>query len=179
MTPDDRAGDYAQALMDIGATICIPKKPMCDLCPLSGECKAEAKGIAGDLPVRAPKRNTPTRVGIIFWLSNNKGEILLRRRPEKGLLGGMIELPSSDWQENRPPLKKIFNDAPAKVAWQLLPGKVRHTFTHFHLELEVATGKCLKPELIKGIWSNASNFGNYALPTVMKKVAAHALKYKN
>ena len=179
MTPDDRAGDYAQALMDIGATICIPKKPMCDLCPLSGECKAEAKGIAGDLPVRAPKRNKPTRVGIIFWLSNNKGEILLRRRPEKGLLGGMIELPSSDWQEKRPPLKKIFKNAPAKVAWQLLPGKVRHTFTHFHLELEVATGKCLKPELIKGIWSNASNFGNYALPTVMKKVAAHALKYKN
>jgi A/G-specific adenine glycosylase len=179
MTPDARAGDYAQALMDIGATICTPKKPMCNLCPLSGECKAEASGIAGNLPNRVPKKKKPTRVGTIFWLSNDKGEVLLRRRPEKGLLGGMVGLPSSDWQENSPTQKKIFNDAPAEIAWKILPGRVRHTFTHFHLVLEVAAGQCIKPELIEGIWSNASDFGSYALPTVMKKVATHALKYND
>jgi A/G-specific adenine glycosylase len=177
MTPDERAGDYAQALMDIGATICMPKKPMCSLCPLSGECKAEAKGIAGNLPNRVPKKKKPTRVGTIFWLSNDKGEILLRRRPEKGLLGGMVELPSSDWREDGLTKKTFFNDASAKIDWEILPGRVRHTFTHFHLELEVAAGQCIKSEPIEGIWSNASDFGNYALPTVMKKVAAHALKY--
>jgi A/G-specific adenine glycosylase len=85
LTPDDRAGDYAQALMDIGATICTPKKPTCSLCPLSGECRAEARGIAEELPARAPKKNKPTRLGTAFWLVNPKGEILLRRRPEKGL----------------------------------------------------------------------------------------------
>ena len=157
----------------------MPKKPVCSLCPLSGECKAEVKGNAGNLPNRVPKKKKPTRVGTIFWLSNDKGEILLRRRPEKGLLGGMVELPSSDWQENSLTQKKTFFDAPEKIIWKILPGRVRHTFTHFHLELEIATGQCIKPELIKGIWSNASDFGNYALPTVMKKVVAHALKYKD
>ena len=81
MTPNERAGDYAQALMDIGATICMPKKPLCSLCPLSGNCMAEVKGIAEVLPNRVPKKKKPTRVGVIFWLSNHKGEILLRRRP--------------------------------------------------------------------------------------------------
>ena len=179
MTPDKDAGDYAQALMDIGATICKPKNPTCNLCPLSGQCKAEAKGIAENLPKRLPKTNKPIRAGIIFWLSNDKGEILLRRRPEKDLLGGMMELPSSDWQENRRPLKNILNDAPVKTTWKMLPGKVKHTFTHFHLELEIVAGQCRKPELIDGIWCKASRFSEHALPTVMKKVAVHALKHKN
>jgi len=179
MTPDDRAGDFAQSLMDIGATICTPKNPICKLCPLIGECAAESEGIANDLPTRAPKRSKPTREGVIFWLTNDKGEVLLRRRPEKGLLGGMVELPSSDWQENHRPLKESLSEAPAEVDWQILPGKVKHTFTHFHLELDVAIGHCSKPKSIRGIWTNTSNFNEYALPTVIKKVVSHTLKYKN
>ena len=179
ITPDDRAGDHAQALMDIGATICIPKKPMCDLCPLSGDCMAEVRGIAEKLPYRTAKKKKPTRVGVIFWLCNGEGEILIRRRPEKGLLGGMIEFPSSDWQENKPTLKKVFNEAPAKVTWKMLPGVVKHTFTHFHLELEVAAGQCPRQELVKGVWCKPSNFDRHALPTLMKKVAVHALKYNS
>ena len=179
MTPEYGAGDYAQALMDIGATICKPKTPICASCPLSGQCEAEAKGMAKDLPVRLPKKDRPTRKGIIFWLSNGKGEILLRRRPEKGLLGGMMELPSSDWSEDKRALENILNEAPENIVWQILPGKVKHTFTHFNLELEIATGQCLNPESMTGIWCEISNFSKYALPSVMKKVVIHALRHNN
>ena len=91
----------------------------------------------------------------------------------------MIEFPSSDWQENKPTLKKVFNEAPAKVTWKMLPGVVKHTFTHFHLELEVAAGQCPRQELVKGVWCKPSNFVDHALPTLMKKVAVHALKYNS
>ena len=176
MTPEERAGDYAQALMDIGATICTPKKPMCSLCPLSGDCLAETKGIAAALPVRALKKKKPTRFGTAFWLINSKGEILLRRRQEKGLLGGMIEVPSSHWQENLLSLGESSNEAPTQTKWQILPGKVRHTFTHFHLELDVAVGRCIGSKSIEGIWCPVTEFGAHALPTVMKKIVTHALK---
>jgi len=176
MTPEKRAGDYAQALMDIGATICTPKKPICRLCPLSGKCLAEAQGNAADLPTREPKKKKPIRRGTAFWLVNSKGEVLLRRRPEKGLLGGMIEVPSSDWQEKPRSLKEISREAPCKAAWRILPGKVRHTFTHFHLELEVAIGAYSASNSIDGIWCGVAEFGAHALPTIMKKVVAHALK---
>jgi A/G-specific adenine glycosylase len=182
MTPDDRAGDYAQALMDIGATICTPKKPACSRCPLTGDCQAEAKGIAEELPARMPKKKKPTRRGIAFWLSNAKGEVLLRRRPERGLLGGMIEVPSSDWLEKPQSPSEALNAAPAEATWLKLPGKVRHTFTHFHLELEVVVGEYPKVKSSttpKGVWCGSADFGDHALPTVMKKVVAHALKNQN
>ena len=177
MTPNFRAGDFAQSLMDIGATICIPKKPKCNLCPLTGECKANAEDIANDIPIRAPKRKKPTRTGVVFWLYNHQGEVLLRRRPDKGLLGGMIELPSSDWQDINQPVQNIYRNAPVDVDWQILPGKIKHTFTHFNLILDVAIGCCPQSESIEGIWSSPSNFSKYALPTVIKKVVSHALKY--
>ncbi len=179
MTPDHRAGDYAQALMDIGATICTPKKPTCSLCPLSGGCKAEDLGIAADLPVRAPKKKKPTRFGTAFWLSNSAGEILLRRRPEQGLLGGMIEVPSSHWQEDLKNTVETLSEAPVQTEWQVLPGKVRHTFTHFHLELDVIAGSCQTMASTDGIWCDVTDFGLHALPTVMKKVVAHALKHRD
>jgi A/G-specific adenine glycosylase len=178
MTPEARAGDYAQALMDIGATICMPKKPACSRCPLSGECEAETKGITKDLPARAPKKKKPTRKGTAFWLCNSKGEVLLRRRPEKGLLGGMIEVPSSSWMENTSPLAQIISEAPADIVWQNLPGKVRHTFSHFHLELVIVFGHCKKAKSIEGIWCGLGDFGDHALPIIMKKVVAHALKHQ-
>ena len=179
MTPDKRAGDYAQALMDIGSTICTPKNPSCNYCPLLGECKAKAKGIEGNIPRRLPKKNKPTRVAVIFWLINEKGEILLRRRREEGLLGGMIEVPSSDWQEGGLSVKKKLDEAPCNADWSILPGKVKHTFSHFHLELMVAIGRCIKPANLDGFWCELQDFDKYAFPTVMKKVIAHALKYQD
>lgn len=179
MTPDKRSGDYAQALMDIGATICTPKNPACSQCPLSGECMAEAMEIENDLPVRMPKKKKSIRTGTVFWLSNSQGEVLLRRRPESGLLGGMIEVPSSKWQENIWSIECTLSEAPAETDWHVLPGKVRHTFTHFQLELVVAVGQYRPLEPIDGIWCGASNFSQHALPTLMKKVVTHALKYSD
>ena len=179
MTPDNRAGDYAQALMDIGATICTPKNPVCNYCPLLGECKAKAKGIEGDLPRRPPKKNKPTRVAVVFWLTNDKGEILLRRRPEKGLLGGMIEVPSSSWLERGFSVKKNLDEAPCNADWSILPGKIKHTFSHFHLELVVAIGRSKKSPNLDGFWCEILDFEKYAFPTVMKKVIARALNYQD
>ena len=177
LTPDKRVGDYAQALMDIGATICTHKKPSCSLCPLSDSCKATSTAVPEDFPAREPKKQKPTRRGTAFWLVNSEGEILLRRRPEKGLLGGMIEVPSSDWREGKNSLKKAFDEAPLTAAWEKMPGKVRHTFTHFHLEIEVVSGACSADQSIDGIWCRQTEFHQHALPTIMKKIVAHALKH--
>jgi|TARA_B100000315_G_scaffold249276_2_gene280252 A/G-specific adenine glycosylase len=176
-TPDARAGDYAQALMDIGATICTPKSPNCDICPLMAECRAAATDQVENLPQRETKKPKPTRRGTVFWLINSKSEILLRRRPDKGLLGGMIEVPSSSWLEGENAGTKFTDEAPILTDWEALPGIVRHTFTHFHLELAVVVGRCSAKDMAAGIWCGATEFDKHALPTVMKKVVAHAIKH--
>ncbi|MBT3916995.1 MAG: A/G-specific adenine glycosylase [Rhodospirillaceae bacterium] len=177
-TPAKRAGDYAQALMDIGATICTPKNAKCDICPLNSDCQAAAEGLADKLPKRQAKKPKPTRRGTAYWLVNSNREILLRRRPEKGLLGGMIEVPSSVWLEGKSAGTKVKNEAPIQTDWEALPGVVRHTFTHFHLELAVVAGRCSAAKhKTKGIWCGAEEFDQHALPTVMKKVVAHAQKH--
>ena len=103
LTPDERPGDYAQAVMDLGATVCLPRRPRCGACPWSGGCLARAAGIAESLPVKAPKRERPVRRGIAYWTEDGAGRVLLRRRPENGLLGGMMEVPSGPWVEEGPP----------------------------------------------------------------------------
>ena len=174
LTPGKRAGDFAQAMMDLGATICTPRKPACGLCPWRPGCAAQKAGIAADLPRRAKKPEKPTRNGIIFWVSDIRGSILLRRRAEKGLLGGMMEFPSTDWRKEAWTEAEIRKAAPADAAWRPLTGIVRHTFTHFHLELTVWAGKASrKPST--GEFVAIDCFSDYALPTVMKKVARHAI----
>jgi len=176
-TPDERAGDYAQALMDIGATICTPKNPSCDICPFFNNCQAVAKGLADKLPKRQAKKTKPTRRATAYWLVNTNSEILLRRRPEKGLLGGMIEVPSSSWLEDNKTGAAHNTEAPIQTDWEALPGIVRHTFTHFHLELAVVVGQCSDRVKTEGIWCKVAEFDQHALPTVMKKIVAHAQKY--
>ena len=170
-----RSGDYAQALMDLGATVCTPRKPACGRCPWEHACKAGALGIAETLPRRVPKKEKPTRKGVAFWAVSPEGKILLRRRPEKGLLGGMIEVPSTEWREDGWTPTAARKSAPVKADWIALPGHVRHTFTHFHLELEVLAAHVPHVET-DGIWCPPDRFGEHALPTVMKKIVAHALK---
>jgi A/G-specific adenine glycosylase len=169
-----RPGDYAQALMDLGATICTPRSPACALCPWSGECDARAAGIAAELPRRAKKKARPVRFGVAFWAERADGTVLLRRREEKGLLGGMMEFPGTDWRGETWTEAQALQHAPARADWQTLPGTVPHTFTHFHLELTVMVAKVGGDA--EGVWAKPDAFGDHALPSVMRKVARHALK---
>src|SRR6056297_2647795 len=131
LTPEARPGDYAQAVMDLGATICTPKRPGCMLCPWRGACAARLAGVAETLPVKAPKKTRPTRRGLLY-VARRGDHWLLEQRPDSGLLGGMLAFPTSDWSEAPAP-------APPALADWTEAGEVRHTFTHFHLVLRVLT----------------------------------------
>ena len=174
LTPEERAGDYAQAVMDLGATICTPKKPKCILCPWREACRGRAEGIAERLPARRAKAEKPLRRGVAFWAVRPDGAVLLRRRPEKGLLGGMMEVPSTLWREAPWSEEEAKAAAPVPAKWRLLPDVVRHSFTHFHLELAVLAGEVRAGFSKGGQWVKLDELGAQALPTLMKKVVAHA-----
>ncbi len=175
ITPRERPGDYAQALMDLGATVCLPRSPRCMLCPWAGACRACAAGTAEALPARAPKAARPTRHGIAFWAVRRDGAVLLRRRPDKGLLGGMMEVPSTEWRAEPWTLGDAEAAAPVAARWRLVDGTVRHVFTHFALELRVAAAPSGVAEIADGVWCPIDRLSDHALPTVMKKVVNHAL----
>ena len=174
LTPAERTGDYAQAVMDLGATLCTPKKPKCILCPWRAACRGYAAGIAERLPARRPKAAKPVRRGVAFWAIRPDGAVLLRRRPENGLLGGMMEVPSTLWREAPWTETEAKAAAPVKARWRLLPGEVRHSFTHFHLELAVLAGTVRDGYSAGGLWTRLDDLPRHALPTLMKKVVAHA-----
>jgi len=175
LSPGQRPGDYAQAAMDLGATICTPTSPKCLLCPWSDRCVAHARGVAETLPRRAQKKAKPTRRGVAFWIERDDGAVLLRRRPPRGLLGGMVEVPSTDWSDVMPDPVVARGQAPiAADGWTPLPGIVRHTFTHFHLELLVLRAQA--GEVAEdALWCLPEDLGGRGLPSLMRKVAAHAL----
>jgi A/G-specific adenine glycosylase len=173
-----RAGDSAQALMDLGATICTPKTPACVLCPLNEDCIARARGDQATFPRKLAKKTGALRRGAAFVVTRG-GELLVRSRPEKGLLGGMTEVPCSDWlaaQEDKAALKQ----APVLKGasrWHRKTGVVTHVFTHFPLELVVYTAKVpartCAPEGMR--WVPIETLAGEALPNVMRKVVAHGL----
>jgi A/G-specific adenine glycosylase len=175
LTPQQRAGDYAQAVMDLGATVCTPKKPRCILCPWREECRGRQLGIAERLPAQRAKPPKPVRRGVAFWALRPDGAVLLRRRPETGLLGGMMEVPSTPWREAAWSTEEARSAAPFRAKWRPLAGVVRHSFTHFHLELAVLAADvragCRSGG---GQWVSIDALSQQALPTVMKKVVAHA-----
>jgi A/G-specific adenine glycosylase len=173
LVPASRAGDFAQALMDLGATLCTPLRPRCVLCPWRSCCAAVAAGLQEELPARTPRPERPQRFGIAFWLVRADGSVLLRRRPERGLLGGMVEVPSTDWRDAPWSLDAAAMAAPTPDLWSLLPGTVQHGFTHFRLEIKVAAATTAAPP--DGLWSRPDRLSEHALPTLMKKIAAHAL----
>ncbi len=173
LSPTTRPGDYAQAVMDLGATVCTPRRPNCGACPWSGACAGARAGIAETLPRKAAKATRPVRRGVAFFLVRGDGAILLRRRAEKGLLAGMMEVPSTDWNEDPCKTGAAVSQAPARAEWRVLPGVVQHTFTHFHLELMVMAG-CAEADAA-GTWCPPDRLGEHALPTVMKKVLRHAM----
>ncbi len=182
LVPARRCGDYAQALMDLGATVCTPRKPKCVICPLLAQCRARALGIAADLPARSAKADKPTRHAVAFVALRPDGAMLLRRRDEKGMLGGMMEVPTTPWRAENWTLERAQLEAPVKAAprspWRQLPGIVRHSFTHFDFEIVVAVARvsASAARAALGSWVSLDALSDQALPTVMKKIIAHALK---
>jgi A/G-specific adenine glycosylase len=175
---DARAGDSAQALMDLGSSICTPKKPACALCPLNEDCMARARGDQETFPRKAPKKSGALRRGAAFIVTRGN-ELLVRTRAEKGLLGGMTEVPGSDWlaaQDDKAALKQ----APALkgvIRWHRKAGVVTHVFTHFPLELVVYTAKvAARTQAPAGMrWVPIATLAGEALPNVMRKAIAHGL----
>lgn len=164
LTPMLRPGDHAQATMDLGATICTPKSPSCGLCPWVGACAARMAGVQADLPRKMPKPERPVRFGTVWIARRADGAVLLERRPDKGLLGGMLGWPGTDWSaapEGPPPLEAEWRDAGAEV---------RHMFTHFHLRLAVQVANV--PDGVRasrGAFVTHDAFRPSDLPTVMRK----------
>ena len=166
LTPKERPGDYAQAVMDLGATICTPKRPACGICPWRDGCAGRLAGTAAELPKKTPKAAKPLRRGIAYVARRRgDGAWLLETRPDRGLLGGMLGWPGSDWSEAPDPAP------PAPADWQRLDATARHTFTHFHLELGIETA-WLPADITpgRGQFVAPRDFRPSDLPTLMRKV---------
>jgi len=213
LVPEKRAGDFAQALMDMGSLICTPKRPACANCPWTEDCLARQRGIQESLPVRSAKAARPLKRGAAFVVRDASGAVLLVKRPEKGLLGSMMQPPLGPWTESFPSTKEAMLQAPFPADWKKRAGFVRHGFTHFELEIEVYVAnlnchsrpsdakqregkgtqastprKRLKPGspslgslartspgMTGEVWVKENELSDAALPTVMRKIIAHAL----
>jgi A/G-specific adenine glycosylase len=175
LVPHVRPGDFTQAMMDLGATICTPKKPACALCPWMEPCLARVRGDQETFPRKAPKVEGKLRRGASFVAMRADGCVLVRSRPEKGLLGGMTEVPSTAWAQDFDE-KAALAEAPLKAKWRRLPGVVEHGFTHFPLQQSVyvatVAAKTKAPDGMR--WVVLAELHGEALPNVMRKVLAHA-----
>jgi A/G-specific adenine glycosylase len=176
LTPGRRAGDFAQGLMDLGATICTPKNPACVLCPWMDACAGRARGDQDSFPRKAEKKTGALRRGAAFVALRADGCVLTRSRPEKGLLGGMTEVPTTAWTRDFDEATALA-DVPLRARWRRVPGIVTHTFTHFPLELTVHAAKVSNavrtPDGMR--WVPLDRLAGEALPNLMRKVVAHAL----
>ncbi|MEI9849542.1 MAG: A/G-specific adenine glycosylase [Sphingomonas sp.] len=167
VTPDARAGDFAQAMMDLGATICTARAPRCLLCPLRPECAGFATGAPEVFPVKAAKPDRPQRHGTIFW-AEREGHVLLVRRPARGLLGGMRALPTGPWSDAPPGLA----GAPFAAGWRLLDAGVTHGFTHFRLDCALAAATIAEHSgAVAGEWWPVDGIESAGLPTLFAKAA--------
>jgi A/G-specific adenine glycosylase len=175
LVPPRRPGDFAQALMDLGATICTPKKPACGLCPWTAGCAARVRGDAETFPRKPPKAEGKLRHGASFVAVRADAYVLVRTRPAKGLLGGMTEVPSTPWTHGFDETQALAQ-APLRARWRRQPGAVEHAFTHFPLRqvVYVARVAAATPAPVAMRWVALAKLGGEALPNVMRKVIAHA-----
>jgi len=168
ITPDRRAGDFAQAMMDLGSAICSVRTPQCQLCPVSADCRARGAGDPATYPVKTAKRLKPRRRGTAFWIERHR-HVWLVRRPSKGMLGGMRALPSGPWADTDPGLA----EAPIRAEWRDA-GSVAHVFTHFALELRVVVARDAGPP-VDGEWWPIDRIEEAGLPTLFARAAARAI----
>jgi A/G-specific adenine glycosylase len=177
LTPESRPGDFAQAMMDLGATICTPKKPACALCPWSEPCLARRRGDQDTFPRKTPKAEGKLRHGAAFVVTRTDGALLARTRPDKGLLAKMTEVPTTEWS-HRFEEETALTHAPLQAKWQRTTGVVRHVFTHFPLELAVYRARVAKgTRAPKGMrWIARTDIEGEAFPNLFRKVIAHALR---
>ncbi|HLK83571.1 MAG TPA: A/G-specific adenine glycosylase [Xanthobacteraceae bacterium] len=190
--PARRPGDFAQAMMDLGATVCTPKAPACGACPFAGSCAALARGDAESFPRKKKKPERRLRRGVAFVAIRADGHVLVRRRAPNGLLGGMTEVPTTEWSSDFVPAdaaadaprfsappgrREAAVSASLKVSWRRVPGVINHVFTHFPLELVVLRARLPKSAVApKGMyWIDRQSIASAALPSVMRKVVSHAL----
>ena len=162
-----RPSDFAQALFDLGAMVCTPATPACALCPWMSDCAGRRAGIAAKLPRRAVRRERPRRHGVHFWLTDADHNVLLRRRPPEGLLGGMTELPGTDWRAERWDIAEALALAPMPAAWQPA-GQVRHGFTHFELTIDLFAARVAHIDA-PGFAYPIAALAHEALPSLMRK----------
>jgi A/G-specific adenine glycosylase len=181
IAPATRYGDFAQAMMDLGATLCTPKKPACPLCPWEPACAGRAAGDQETFPRKTAKREGVLRRGAAFWIVRAEREVLVRQRPPRGLLGGMTEVPTTEWSsdfdpEGKPAEAPDLGHLGSALRWRRLPGAVAHTFTHFPLELVVhacdAPAGTQPPQGTR--WVDLDGLAEEAFPSLMRKVIAHA-----
>lgn len=173
LLPQTRPGDFAQALMDLGATICTPKSPNCRICPWISACQGHKRGLAVSLPHRKPKQRRPVRYGTAFWIERDDGAVLLRRRPARGLLGGMMEVPSTGWTAEPLGAKAA---PPLRASWKKHAARIEHTFTHFHLILDIWRSIAVESGELRSDgdyrWVKPEHLKDEALPSVMRKIVA-------
>jgi len=172
ITPDQRAGDFAQAMMDLGSAVCSARSPECLICPLTESCGALRAGSPQAFPVKAPRRPKPQRHGTAFWVERD-GHVWLVRRPTRGLLGGMRALPSGPWSNEQPGLAQ----APVATKWREA-GSVEHIFTHFALSLRIVVGNGTSPAG-EGEWWPVGGIESAGLPTLFARAAARAIAARN
>jgi A/G-specific adenine glycosylase len=173
MTPNTRPGDFAQALMDLGAMVCTPRRPDCPRCPLGAACQARESGHPEMLPRKAAKRRRPERHAIAFLAVRGDGRVLLRRRPPDGLLGGMMELPATAWRDEPWTLAEALAAKPCGGRWRLLPGAVRHVFTHIGVTFRLAHARVTAAPA--GTWADPGRLDDHAMPTMTRKLLAHGV----
>jgi A/G-specific adenine glycosylase len=175
LTPWERPGDFAQAMMDLGATICTPKRPACSLCPWRENCMALANDDPEKFPFKAARKDKPVRQGAAFVAMDERGRVLLRKRIDSGLLGGMTEVPTTAWNSNRDGATGT-EAAPFDAGWKA-SGAITHVFTHFELRLSVYRADVNSADLAadEGWWEPVTNLETQALPTVMKKAITAAI----
>lgn len=169
LIPKKRPGDFAQAWMDLGSMVCLPGIPKCAECPLKKYCQAFAKGDAALFPRKKQKVERPHRYAVAYWMEDAKGRIAFRRRPDQGLLAGLMEVPNSEWRTRKYTAEEARDLAPAKLDWKKMPGSVEHVFSHFALHTIV-----LKADTSKAIagyrWQAPEDLRALALSSLMRKV---------
>ena len=178
LADDDRPGDFAQALIELGATVCRPRSPFCGSCPWSRDCVAAAEGRPERYPAPSQRPARSTRHTVAWVVDDGRGALLLRRRPAKGLLGGMMEVPSTEWRPSEWPHAEAVAAAETivgRLSWRPVAGDVRHTFTHFDLAARLWRATMRQSPVPWGMWHPADRLGDLALPTVTKKMIRHAI----